>query len=88
MAKKFDPMNQKSEERPQCPEDARASGYDNNHPMDWVRGKNEDACESAGSRASGIERRGTSRKTNRAHGLAGRARPRQNKQIRQRPQPR
>lgn len=44
MAKKFDPMNQKSEERPQCPEDARASGYDNNHPMDWVRGKNEDAC--------------------------------------------
>ena len=44
MAKKFDPMNQKSEERHQCPEDARASGYDNNHPMDWVRGKNEGAC--------------------------------------------
>jgi hypothetical protein len=36
-------MNQKSEERPQCPEDQRAPGYDNNHPNDWVRGKNEDA---------------------------------------------
>jgi hypothetical protein len=36
-------MNQKSEERPQCPEDARAPDYDNNHPNDWVRGANEDA---------------------------------------------
>jgi hypothetical protein len=43
MPKKFDPMNQKTEEAVQCPEDQRAPGYDNNHPMDWVRGAGEDA---------------------------------------------
>ena len=36
-------MDQTSEEAPQCPEDARAPGYDNNHKMDWIRGANEDA---------------------------------------------
>jgi hypothetical protein len=39
----YGPMNQASEERPQCPEDARAPGYDNNHKMDWLRGVREDA---------------------------------------------
>ena len=43
MAKKFDPVDQSTEEKVQCPEDARAPGYDNNHPNDWVRGRNEDA---------------------------------------------
>lgn len=45
MPKKFDPMSQKSEEKPQCPEDARAPGYDNEVPVkSWLRGGNEDAC--------------------------------------------
>jgi hypothetical protein len=43
MPKKFDPMSQKSEERPQAECDQRAPGHDNNHPNDWVRGRNEDA---------------------------------------------
>jgi hypothetical protein len=41
--KKYDVMDQTTEEAPQCPEDARAPGYDNDHPMDWVRGAGEDA---------------------------------------------
>jgi hypothetical protein len=44
MPKKFDPMSQKSEEAAQCPEDARAPGYDNNTKEGWLVGKNEDAC--------------------------------------------
>jgi len=44
MPKKYDPMNQKSEEAPQCPEDARAPGYDNEVPVNsWLRGGREDA---------------------------------------------
>jgi hypothetical protein len=35
----------KSEEAPQDPIDKRGPDYDNNHPMDWVRGKNEDATK-------------------------------------------
>ena len=38
MPKKFDPMDQTSEEAPQCPEDARAPGYDNEVPVkSWLR---------------------------------------------------
>lgn len=37
MPKKHDVMDQSSEEAPQCPEDARAPGYDNN-ASGWVRG--------------------------------------------------
>ena len=33
MPKKNDPTSQKSEEAPQCPEDARGPDYDNTHPM-------------------------------------------------------
>ena len=42
---KYDPMSQKSEEAPQCPEDARGPDYSNNHPNDRVRGNNEDATK-------------------------------------------
>ena len=38
-----DPMSQKSEEAPQDICDKRGPDYDNNHPNDWVRGRNEDA---------------------------------------------
>ena len=38
MPKQFDPMNQKSEEAPQCPEDARAPDYDNNTREKWLTG--------------------------------------------------
>ncbi|MGB2648802.1 MAG: hypothetical protein WBC86_14550 [Pseudolabrys sp.] len=44
MPKKYDVMDQSTEEKVQCPEDQQAPGYDNNPPHDWVRGKNEDAC--------------------------------------------
>ena len=37
MPKKYDVMDQTTEEAPQCPEDARASDYDNN-ASGWVRG--------------------------------------------------
>lgn len=48
MPKKFDTMDQSTEEAPQCPEDARAPGYDNNTPQSWVTGKNEDATRKPG----------------------------------------
>jgi hypothetical protein len=38
MPKKFDTMNQKSEERPQFPEDQRAPDYDNNTKEKWLTG--------------------------------------------------
>lgn len=38
MPKKFDPMSQKSEEAPQCPEDQRAPDYDNNTKEKWLTG--------------------------------------------------
>ena len=37
MPKKFDTMDQSTEEAPQCPEDQRAPGYDN-IASGWVRG--------------------------------------------------
>jgi len=36
-------MNQRSEEKPQCPEDQRAPDYDNNTKEGWLVGKGEDA---------------------------------------------
>jgi hypothetical protein len=42
--RKFDTMDQSTEERPQCPEDQRAPGYDNEVPVkSWLRGAGEDA---------------------------------------------
>ncbi len=38
----------KDESQPQCPEDKHAPGYSNDHPMDWIRGANEDACKKPG----------------------------------------
>jgi hypothetical protein len=38
MPKKHDVMDQSSEEAPQCPEDKRASGYDNNTREKWLTG--------------------------------------------------
>ena len=32
MPKKYDVMDQSTEEKVQCPEDQQAPGYDNNHP--------------------------------------------------------
>ena len=43
--KKFDTMDQTTEEALQCPEDARAPGYDNNTKQGWLVGKNEDATK-------------------------------------------
>lgn len=43
MPKKFDTMDQTSEEAPQFKEDQRAPGYSNVTPESWITGKNEDA---------------------------------------------
>jgi len=41
---KYDPMDQRTEERPQAECDQRAPGYSNEVPVkSWLRGGNEDA---------------------------------------------
>jgi hypothetical protein len=48
MAKKFDPMDQSTEEKVQSPEDRQAPGYDNEVPINsWLRGGREDATRYA-----------------------------------------
>ena len=48
MPKKYDVINQKSEEAPQCPEDQLAPAYSNETPESWITGKNEDATTKPG----------------------------------------